>query len=256
MFKLKSTFIAVLSDVHANLEALTAVLADITDLGISHIGFLGDAVGYGPDPLPCLNLLREKCDFMLVGNHDRAVAVGEGLQEMSVEARETALWTAGKISQADKHFLENLPFVVRVENCQFVHGSPLRPEKFDYILSVPQAKEVFLESSRKYIFTGHSHIPAVFIEMEFKRMFAGRNHRVVEKSVSELKVDSARRYLLNVGSVGQPRDGDCRAAYGVFDMETGAFELRRIAYDIKSVVDKMRREGFSEKLTERLLKGL
>jgi diadenosine tetraphosphatase ApaH/serine/threonine PP2A family protein phosphatase len=256
MFKFNLPFIALLSDVHSNLEALTAVLADIASIGIDHIGFLGDAVGYGPDPLACLNLLRDRCEFILGGNHDRAAAVGEGIDEMSNEAMQTALWTSQKLSDEDKRYLENLPLVERFGDVLFTHGSPLSPEKFDYILTVSQAKKVFLETPSKILFIGHSHIPTAFIELEFKRMFAGHVHRVVEKPVARLTIEPAKRYVINIGSVGQPRDGNSRAAYGILDIENSRFELRRVSYNTGAVVEKIKRADFGESLAERLTRGV
>lgn len=256
MFNLKSPFIALLADVHSNLEALTAVLADIERLNIANIGFLGDAVGYGPDPSACLARLKETCDFMVCGNHDLAVATGKGVDELSLDARKAAIWTASQLSVEEKYFLETLPAVEHFSEYSFSHGSPLLPESFDYVLSVAQCKKIFSNNQSRLLFIGHSHIPTVFIEMEFKRMFAGHVHRVVEKEVSRLTFDPQKRYLINIGSVGQSRDGDCRAAYGVLNLENGSFELRRVCYDTGAVTNKMKRAGFSNTLIERLSKGV
>lgn len=247
---------ALVADVHGNLEALEAVLADIEQLGIRQIGFLGDAVGYGPDPKSCLDLLRERCAFMLGGNHDRAAAGEYGLARMNDEARMAIIWTGSSLSPEDKRFLAELPLTAEAGECLFAHGSPIRPGQFDYVMSTDQAKAVFAGVSQKLTFFGHSHVPAVYVELEFRRMFAGVSHRVVEKPPDDIELDPGKRFLINVGSAGQPRDGNPAAAYGVFDVNDGRLAIRRVVYDVDRTTDKIRRAGLPIWLAERLKHGL
>ena len=247
---------AVTADIHGNYEALTAVLRDIEQRQIvDHIICLGDIVGYGPDPGACLDLIRDKADVILAGNHDLAISSPEILSQMNPEPQTVIRWTRQRLNAEQTGFLSNLPLEVKKGSYHFVHGSPVEPSGFEYIFSISSAKRAFLNSKSDFIFVGHSHIPRTFIEIEYKRMFAGLTHQVQSYEGSKIDLVSPKRYLINVGSVGQPRDGNPRAAYGLFDKKAHRFELVRVAYDIDAVIAKMRLHDLPDSLGQRLKDG-
>jgi predicted phosphodiesterase len=248
----KTSNIAVLADIHANLDALTAVLLDIEKKSAEMIVCLGDIVGYGPDPIPCLRLIREKAKIIVAGNHDLAAASGDIPVDMNPDARTSLKWTAAIIGTKEKTFLSRLPMEIKIGPFHFVHGSPYEPYRFHYVMNPPAVKKAFLNSPGKYIFVGHSHVPEVFVETEYKRMFAGCIHTVEPILSRDVKTNCGKRYLINVGSVGQPRDSDNRAAYGLMDLNGNRFELIRIPYDVDAVVLKIKRQGLPDALADRL----
>lgn len=251
-----SKITAVLADIHGNLEALSAVLADIENRRyVDDIVCLGDIVGYGPDPAACLDLIREKAGLILAGNHDLALISADVLSQLNPDARTVILWTAERLDPEQRRYLFSLPLEFKTGPFHFVHGSPEQPSGFNYILNTATAKRAFLNSKGTYIFTGHSHIPRIFIEMEYKRMFAGCVHNVQSPAGPTVEMTPPKRYLINAGSVGQSRDGDARAAYGLIDMKEHRFERIRVAYDVDAVICKMRRHGLPEALAKRLKDG-
>ncbi len=246
----------VLSDIHANLEALTAVLQDIEKkVRGCRIVCLGDIIGYGPDPGACLNLMREKAWHILAGNHDLAATSRDIRSRMNAEARYSVRWAAAILETEEKTFLAGLPLEIKTGPFHFVHGSPHQPDQFNYILDISQAKKAFFSTSQEIIFTGHSHIPAIFIELEFKRMFGGHIHKVERSVHDDVEFDPSKRYVINVGSVGQPRDGDFRAAYGLIDPAKSRFQLVRVDYDVDATAEKIRQAGLPEALARRLKHG-
>ncbi len=247
---------AVLCDIHGNLEALTAVLADIEKRQhVDSIVCLGDIVGYGPDPGACLEIIRRKAGLVVAGNHDLAAGSAEALSQLNADAKTLIRWSAQRLGREERRFLSGLPLEIKTGSCHFVHGSPYQPSRFNYILDTFTAKKAFLNSKEKFIFVGHSHVPAIFIEIEYKRMFAGFIHNVRDLAAPEVEIEPSKRYLINAGSVGQPRDGDARAAYGLLDAKERRFELVRVAYDVDAVVSKLRRYGLPGSLADRLKNG-
>jgi predicted phosphodiesterase len=247
---------AVLSDIHGNLDALTAVLSDIEKRGhVDCVVCLGDIIGYGPDPLGCLDIIREKASLMVAGNHDQAVGSEEALSRMNPDAASLIRWSAERLGSADRRFLFALPLEAKTGPFHFVHGSPYQPDRFNYILNPSMAKTAFLNTEKQFSFVGHSHIPSVFIESDYRRMFAGLIHDVQLLPPKAVKMIPRKRYLINVGSVGQPRDGDTRAAYGLVDTEAKRYKLVRVGYDVDAVVSKMKHHGLPDALAHRLTTG-
>jgi diadenosine tetraphosphatase ApaH/serine/threonine PP2A family protein phosphatase len=251
---------AILSDIHGNLEALRAVLEDIDRLNVREVYCLGDVVGYGPDPRGCLDLVRQRCQVALLGNHERAVlADPEGFTPV---ARQAALWTRSQLAasvpdrpagEARWEFLATRPPGYVEGDCLFVHASPRDPVH-DYVFphdscNLPKMGEVFGRVGR-CCFMGHTHLPGVFVEVLagglcqfFPPDPVGQGYRV-----------NGRKALVNVGSVGQPRDGDWRACYALVD--GGNVYFRRVEYDVGATVQKIRDiEGLDDMLGERLLLG-
>ncbi len=236
----------VLSDVHANLEALEAVLKDLEKQEIKEILFLGDAVGYGPNPNECLELLKRKCRILLAGNHDWAAIGLTNIMYFNEYARHAIKWTMEIITEENKEVLKSLPVkeVSKDEDFILVHSTPKEPEDWYYLLTLWDAEINFHYFDTKFCFLGHSHQPFII-----ERVLSGE--LLTYKDSTRIKKSS--RYIINVGSVGQPRDGDPRACYAIIDDEK--IEIIRVPYDIMSVQNKMRKEHLPYALIERLSIG-
>jgi predicted phosphodiesterase len=247
---------AVLSDVHANLEALTAVLEDMDRRSVDRILFLGDAVGYGADPNPCLELLEKSAFRFVAGNHDRATGNDlECLEDFNEDAAASIRWTQGVLPPEAKDRLHRLPLDCLDKGTYLVHGSPCEPESWRYVTSEQDAQRGFGACESRVIFVGHSHIPAAFVEVECRRLFTGVMRRIKAVAPETLQLEPSCRYILNAGSVGQPRDGDPRSAYAIFEPEEGRYTLHRVLYDVEKASDKIRKAGLPDRLADRLKSG-
>ena len=238
---------AILSDIHANLEALRAVIDDLRAVEAHRIVCLGDIVGYGADANLCLRLLRGETGEIVAGNHDCAAAGLTDLDSFQPTAREAVLWTRKELSPAAVDFLRTLPLARETEGMTFVHATPEDPAGWAYLLSPGDAAAGFRAMAGQVGFVGHSHRPLIWAERE------GRSIELLDGEGVRLQRNT--RYLFNVGSVGQPRDGDCRAAYGLYDDSSGEFLLRRVSYDIQAAADKITRAGLPPSLALRLFAG-
>jgi len=239
---------AILSDIHGNLEAFEAVLKDLTGTDIQKLIFLGDIVGYGPNPEECIALLREKFDVMIAGNHDWAVAGKTDINTFNSVARYAIEWTIAHLSPDDKKFLTELPLKKEEESSTFVHASPLNPQDWVYVFSGNEALRNLRAVKNDLCFVGHSHIPSVFVLNEFGELFFSKNF-------TEIILEGKIRFLINVGSVGQPRDGSSLASYGILDMKERAFYLRRVRYPFETTQKKIISAGLPSILAERLARG-
>lgn len=237
----------IFSDIHANLEALEAVLAELEKARVDEIICLGDVVGYGPNPNECIALVKEKVDCCLAGNHDVAPLGGLDLQYFNYVARKAIEWTARTLTSESKAFLKALPLTRDYETFFIVHATPLEPEKWGYILSMGDAESNFAGFSQQTCFVGHSH-SAWCVEKSADGRYDGRENYPISL------IDSSR-YLINVGSVGQPRDRNPAAAFSVLDVENKTYELRRVPYDIPVTQKKILEAGLPELLAERLALG-
>lgn len=237
---------AIISDVHANLEALYAVLEHIAKERIDRILFLGDSVGYGPDPNECVELLNEKSDILLAGNHDYGATGMTDISSFNVYARIAIEWTTGTLSEENKKILQELPLTgeVKDDGICLVHATPKEPEKWHYLSYAKEARPYFRYFNRNVCFVGHSHLPFIAERTPFGRM-------KVHDEAAEIKQRS--RYIVNAGSVGQPRDGNPDAAYVLFRGNT--LEIKRVSYDIVVTQKKMRKAGLPEYLINRLSNG-
>jgi predicted phosphodiesterase len=237
--------ILLLSDVHANIEALDAVLTD-AEGQYGAVWFLGDVVGYGPDPNACVERLRELGpEHWLAGNHDWAAVGRMETREFNPDAREAAHWSGRQLSDGALDWLRQLqPRLDLGEELTLVHGSPRQPV-WDYILDRSVATECFDHFASRLCLFGHTHVPAAYedgVDGADRREFGVG---------AQLAVDHGR-WLLNPGSVGQPRDGDPRASYGLLDAGTGTLTIRRVAYDVAAVQDKILKAGLPNRLAVRL----
>jgi diadenosine tetraphosphatase ApaH/serine/threonine PP2A family protein phosphatase len=237
---------AVISDVHGNLEALTAVLADAAAHADALL-CLGDTVGYGADPGPCIELVAERCQAVVGGNHEHGVAGLLDLGWFNADARAAAEWTAARLDADQRRWLAALPLVREIEDATLVHASPRHPEEWDYLLSAEDGFAAFPSFATRVCFVGHSHLPAVWSQGS-----AGPDHRA---GVDGLDLERGRRYIVNVGSVGQPRDRDARAAYAVWHPDERSVRLRRVPYDVAAARRKILAAGLPRFLGDRLASG-
>jgi predicted phosphodiesterase len=237
---------AVISDVHSNLEALQAVLAALQKEKPERLFFLGDCVGYGPDPDACVDLLKGHCDMMLAGNHDYAVAGLTDISCFNPNARTAIIWTSEIMSQRHISFLRRLPvtWALPDEGLFFVHSTPHDPERWHYLSGMNGARINFYYFNGQICFLGHSHIPFIIERDPEGRLMFYEN---------EAEIRPGCRYIVNAGSVGQPRDGDPDAAYVM--VKGGALKIKRIPYDILLTQKKMRKAGLPSFLAERLAFG-
>ena len=238
--------IAVLSDIHANLPALDAVLADAGS--VDAIWHLGDVVGYGPDPNGVVARLRDVGSIGVRGNHDAAACGGPEIDWFNPDARRAMEWTRTAIDGPSIEWLSGLPERRTIEGCELVHGS-LREPLWEYILSPSIARDNLALLGQAIGLHGHTHIPVAYVEDD------GRVDRVAPGRGTELGL-KGRRALANPGSVGQPRDGDPSASYLILDPIDGSMSWHRVDYDIVSVQAAMRDAGLPGFLISRLSIGL
>lgn len=239
---------AIFSDVHSNLEAYEAVLAALKTENIDKYYCAGDIVGYGAEPSACINITKELNPAIVAGNHDWGAVGLANLNNFTENAKAAVLWTAGALTQEDKTYLSALKPVDR-NDFMIVHGSPNRPEEFEYILGPHEAYAAFLamqENQTQICFIGHTHVAGVFAE---------ERGYITYNSWPETKLSEHKKYIINVGSVGQPRDNDPHAAYCIYDTEKKMIEIKRVIYDIKKAQEKIIKAGLPRILAERLSVG-
>jgi diadenosine tetraphosphatase ApaH/serine/threonine PP2A family protein phosphatase len=234
---------AVLSDVHANLEALRAVLADANGQ-VDGVVCLGDVVGYGADPAACVETIGARVEALVAGNHDHAVAGRLPLAWFNAQARAALEWTLTRLSDDHRAWLAGRPLVTSIAEATLVHASPRNPDEWEYLMSPDDGWDAFAAFDTRVCFVGHSHRPAVWS--------LGSSGPDFDASPSDVTFVSGRRYIVNVGSVGQPRDGDPRAAYAVWDADARAVTLRRVPYDVESARRKIYAAGLPRRLADRL----
>jgi len=236
---------AVFGDIHGNLDALEAVLAEIERLGADALICLGDIVGYGAEPRECIARVRELECLTLAGNHDHAAIGKLDVEFFNPFAREAAMWTREELSDEDRDYLASLGFVEHVDGFAVAHGSLHGPELFNYVQSIHDA-ELSLEALDKpLLLVGHTHVPLTFFDS-----------RPMTYSMDlEIPVDPKSRTIANVGSVGQPRDEDPRACFGLYDTDDAQVTLYRVPYDVEAAGRKIVDAGLPEALALRLQLG-
>jgi diadenosine tetraphosphatase ApaH/serine/threonine PP2A family protein phosphatase len=237
---------AVLSDIHGNLEALRAVLADAADLA-DDVLCLGDVVGYGADPTACVDLIGARARAVVAGNHEHAVT---GVLEMSWfnrHARAAAEWTRTQLDGDCAAYLTALPLTAELDDATLVHASPRQPDEWDYLVTEEDGLAAFGAFATRLCFVGHSHLPAMWS--------FGSSGPDYERGDVDVTLDAGRRYIVNVGSVGQPRDRDPRAAYVVWDLDARRVVVRRVAYDVAAARTKIEAARLPQFLSDRLAAG-
>jgi diadenosine tetraphosphatase ApaH/serine/threonine PP2A family protein phosphatase len=237
---------AVVSDIHGNLEALRAVLADAAPRA-DDVLCLGDVVGYGADPVACVDLIGARAGAVVAGNHEHAVTGAMSLSWFNRYARAAAEWTRTQLDTDCRSYLSALPLTTEVHDATLVHASPRQPDEWEYLVSEADGLEAFDAFATRLCFVGHSHVPAMWS--------LGSSGPDYARGDVDVTLDSGRRYIVNVGSVGQPRDRDPRAAYALWDADARRVTIRRVAYDVAGARAKIEAAGLPRFLSERLAAG-
>lgn len=233
--------IAIIADIHGNLEALEKTFSILKTKQTDHMVCLGDVVGYGANPNECLALVRENISDILFGNHDQAAVDLTGADRFNQYALASARWTNQQLTEENRQFLGQLPYTLELEGLFFVHASPYQPEEWHYIISSADARDNFDHFHQPICFIGHSHVAGMF----------SANHLAARGK----EIQRGEKYIINVGSIGQPRDGDWRLSFGIFDTEQWNYENVRSEYDVDAASRKILDAGLPRLLAERLFVG-
>ena len=231
--------ISILSDIHSNYEALVKALSLADKLRVDEIYCLGDIVGYGGSPNECVNLIRQRASKCVLGNHDLAALDSSHAQHFTKHGKIGAEWTHKTLSRENLDYLSTLPYSIELELPTLVHANPAEPRDWGYIVSLEDARPQFAHFTTPLCFIGHSHVPFVCGE-DLKTLY--------------LKKDL--RFIINVGSVGQPRDGNPQLSFGVLDTEAWTYENIRADYDIESAAHAIIDNGLPRFLAGRLFRGV
>jgi putative phosphoesterase len=230
--------LAIISDIHANLPALNRVLTFLDATKVDEIYCLGDIVGYGPFPNECVDLVRERCAAAVMGNHDSGLIGKTPLEHFNKEGQKALRWTEKHMTTQRLNYLRHLPIIIVQHGLTLVHASPSHPTDWTYVLTMDEAQQAFRSFSTQLCFIGHTHVPIIIGE--------------------DLSIDAFRaggRFLINVGSVGQPRDRNPKASFGLLDTDTWSYRLFRLEYDVQQTAGAIVNEGLPKFLAKRLLSG-
>lgn len=236
---------AILADIHANLEALQTVLEDTKQQGCTHYVCLGDVVGYGANPKECLDIIKGMNMPVVKGNHDEYISVDDDPEGFNDAAAEAVTWTRAQLTADDRKWLRELKYFRLVANFSIVHATLDAPQRWGYVFEKLEAAASFTYQNTPVCFFGHTHVPVAFV----------RDTTVRGGTYSKFRVEPGKKYFVNVGSIGQPRDGNPKAAYVIYDMAQQSIELRRLDYDIATAQKKIRAAGLPERLAARLAVG-
>ncbi|MDZ4200435.1 MAG: metallophosphoesterase family protein [Kiritimatiellia bacterium] len=236
---------AILGDIHSNLEALQVVLADAEKRGVTHYACVGDVVGYNANPAECIDILRELNAVTVRGNHDHYCAFEERLNGFHPLAADVINWTRKQLSPDQMAFLGGLNYSLKLENFTLVHSTLDTPEMWGYVFDRLEAEANFNYQTTQVCFFGHTHVPLAFEK-------AGD---VTGGEYTQIKTKFGQKYFINVGSVGQPRDGNPKCAYATYDIKTQIIELHRLDYDIEKTQSKILNAGLPDRLAARLALG-
>lgn len=228
------------------------MLADAAAASATAVIALGDLVGYGADPVPCVEAIAARAVALVAGNHEHGALGRLDLRWFNPVARAAAVWTAGQLREDTARYLGALPLASDLGDARLVHASPRHPEEWDYLTSAADGFEAFAAFDTRLCFIGHSHRPAVWSVGS-----SGPDHAARFRAWPvRVRLRPGRRYLINVGSVGQPRDRDPRAAYAIWDVEAREVEIRRVAYDHRAAAAKILAAGLPRALADRLARGV
>ncbi|HSP78153.1 MAG TPA: metallophosphoesterase family protein [Myxococcaceae bacterium] len=241
--------IAVISDIHSNIEALTEVLRVIEEQKVDRIVSLGDIVGYGASPNPCCELVRSVTEVTLLGNHDAAVAGRMDYSYYYDAARHALDWSSRVLSEENMEWLRSLPYTYRIGEVGFCHGSPVEPKAYEYIFALEQARDLtpYVEHLPEVTFIGHSHLCKAFA------IGSGEVHDVVAQKFG---IRRGYKYIISVGSVGQPRDYDNRSCFVICDTGARTVEYIRVDYDIATSAQKIFDASLALNFGKRLFLGV
>jgi putative phosphoesterase len=231
--------IAILSDVHGNLEALQRAIESTRLNSVDATACLGDIVGYGPFPNECVHLVRQICRFVVKGNHDAGGVGDVPLLHFNKEGNTAITWTRQVLTPDNREYLGTLPLTAEMGDLLLVHASPWEPERWTYIATWALATQIFAHFTTSFCCLGHTHFPAIIADDgKMNTLYPGHRH------------------IINPGSVGQPRDGDPRAAYAILDTECHTASIIRVPYDVASTASAIRAAGLPEFLARRLEYGI
>lgn len=236
---------AVIADIHANLEAFQVVLEDTRNQQCTHYCCVGDVVGYNANPKECLDIVRDMAMPCVKGNHDEYCSTDEDLEGFNPHAAEAVNWTRKQLSEIDRLWLREMKYVRLVASFSMVHATLDVPQRWGYVFDKLAAAASFTYQNTSVCFFGHTHVPVAFV----------RDSVVRGGTYSKFKVEPGKKYFVNVGAVGQPRDGNPKAAYVIYDMDEGSIELRRLDYDIPRAQKKILAAGLPPRLADRLALG-
>jgi predicted phosphodiesterase len=232
----------IFGDIHSNQEALEAVLEDMQAQNVTHTICIGDIVGYNSNPSECLEIVRALGCPIVKGNHDEEASEERDIAHFNQMASDSMRYCREQLSAEQKAFLRSLPMQRPVSNFTIVHSTLDAPARWGYVFSALEAEASFTYQRTQICFFGHTHVPHVFI----------RDTKVHEFFYRKIDIKPDKRYFVNVGSVGQPRDGDWRAAYAIYDSTENTIELRRVPYDLPKAQEKILKAGLPPRLAERL----
>ncbi len=236
---------AIIADIHANLEAFHVVLDDCKKQKVTHYACLGDVVGYNANPKECLDIVRTMNMPCVKGNHDEYCSTEEHLDGFNPAAAEAVNWTRKQLTDNDRQWLRELKYTRMVTSFTLVHATLDGPQRWGYVFDKLAAAASFTYQNTAVCFFGHTHVPVAFM----------RDSVVRGGTYSKFKIEAGKKYFVNVGAVGQPRDNNPKSAYVVYDVHEGTIELRRLEYDIATAQKKILAAGLPERLAERLAYG-
>jgi len=237
--------LALLSDIHGNLHALEAMIAHVENEKPDKIICVGDVVGYGAYPEECIAWVRENCAVTVQGNHDYHAVEHSGAYNFNPRAYVALAWTGERLNEEDRQWLRDLPLVENIEDVQIVHGHPMAPEAWLYILDRHQADLALRLVPQRMVVTGHSHMQGCFVEGE------GKVRMIPDEGIDL----NGKRAVLNPGSIGQPRDSDSRAALAMLDTDLWIYTPIRLGYDVEGARRAIIDAGLPHELGDRLLVG-
>lgn len=236
---------AIFGDVHSNLEALNAVLEDARSYDCTHFVCIGDIVGYNANPSECLDVIQKLDCPVVKGNHDEEASLDTELVGLNPLAQKSMQWTRDNLDLNQKKYLKELKLARHVGDFTIVHATLDSPASWGYVTSKFDALESLGYQYTPVCFFGHTHVPAFY----FKDL------RMEEHQGKSIKIETGKKYQINVGSVGQPRDGDFRSSYCIYDVDERLIINRRVGYDIKTAQEKILKAGLPEQLAHRLAEG-
>jgi len=236
---------AILGDIHGNLQAFQAVRDDMADRDVDQVLCVGDVVGYGAYPSECIKLLQDLGGVCVAGNHDWGVIGKVDIRYFNADARDSIEWTRKHVTDTDRDFLSELELVQVVGDITLVHSSLFAPDCFDYINTIYDVQLHFSHLDTTICFVGHSHVPVMFLDTTPPDCFLS----------PELRVPDGRRAVINVGSVGQPRNSDPRASYCVYDSDERTAWMRQVDYDVQGASQDILNAGLPTTNSARILLG-
>ncbi len=236
---------AIIADIHANLEAFRVVLEDAKNERVTHYACLGDVVGYNANPKECLDIVREMAMPCVKGNHDEYCSSDGSLEGFNPAAAQAVQWTRNQLTAEDRQWLRDLKYLRLVTSFSIVHATLDAPQRWGYVFDKHTAAASFTYQNTALCFFGHTHVPVAFV----------RDSVVRGGSYSKFRIEAGKKYFINVGSVGQSRDGVPKATYVIYDLDGQTIELRRLDYDMATTQAKIIAAGLPRRLADRLTDG-